>query len=346
MSLTGSLVPVVLALAALVLFVVIVRPRAARPGVLATVWRAAQVLGLNVLTVALSAVLLNDSYLFYVSWADLLPAPDSAASIGRGATGPLTSTLPSGLRFLSDTAPLPRLPQPGARQQVFTVTGRTSGVTGHVLVQLPTDYDPRSRRTYPVIEALHGWPGGPGAVAHEIDLRGRFQRLIDEHKLADPIVLMPQINTPLNLDTECVNPPPGGGGPHTLTWIGHDVPQWAADHFRVAHARTSWAVLGASYGGWCAANAGMHYPGTFGAVVSFMGYLAPEFYGYRPFANDPEGLETYDLTRLAHVNPPPVAMWLMASKEDRGAYGALVPFLHAARAPPVGDGLHPPARRP
>lgn len=145
---------------------------------------------------------------------------------------------------------------------------------------------------------------------------------------------MPRINVPLTLDTECVDPPAGVAGPKTLTWLGSDVPQWIASDFRVDHRRTGWAVVGVSYGGWCAAVVGMHNPRVFGAAASFMGYAKPEFTAaYEPFASDPEGLRGYDLAWLARHDPPPIAVWLMASKEDRGAYAALSSMLGAVRSP-------------
>lgn len=333
MSLTGTLLPLVLGAAALVLFVVLVRDRGRRRGHLALLLRSAQLLGLNLLTIALCSVVLNDRYLFYVTWSDLVGGYSPAAvSVVRGAHEPVRADLPPQLHFRPVTSRLAPLPQPGSRLQTYIVTGSRSGVTGQILVELPKGYDPAAHRTYPVVEALHGWPGGPTAVNREIDLPGAFQRLQDDHALAATIVVMPQINTPTTLDTECVNAP-AGTGPQTLTWLGTDVPQWAADHFRVADKRTAWLALGASYGGWCAANVGMHYPRVFGGAVSFMGYFAPEFYGYKPFANDPARLQTYDLTRMAATSPPPISLWAMASKEDHGAYRALVPFLKAARAP-------------
>ena len=320
-------------LAAATLFVTLVRGGPARGGLLAILSRAVRLLVLNGLIVVLCAALLNDKYLFYVSWADLSAGPSSATTVTRGGQPQIVKPLKPILRYASETKTLPPLPNPGSREQSYVVTGADSKVSGQILVQLPAGYDPNSTRTYPVIEALHGWPVGPRAVAVELDLHGAFQRLIDARKVADPIIVMPQINTPLTLDTECVDPP-AGTGPKSLTWIGRDVPQWAADHFRVAHGRQSWLVLGASYGGWCAANVGMHYPEIFGGAVSFMGYFAPEFAPtYDPYVTDPLGERTYDLAHLADTAPPPIALWLMASREDLGAYRALVKLLKVAHPP-------------
>ncbi len=334
MALTGSALPLLLALVAIVLFIALVVGRGPRRRATAMVVRGLEAVGLNVAVVLLCGVLLNNQFLFYVTWGDLLGSGGTEGQNLR-AGGPVakiaTVKLPQAIH-VDPNAILPPLPSPGQQWQNYTVTGASSGVTGQVLVYLPKGYDPSAKKAYPVIEALHGWPGGPSAVNHELTLDTTFQQLIDKGAVRAPIVVMPQINTPLTVDTECVNAPPGQG-PQTMTWLGADVPAWTAAHFRVAESRTSWLILGASYGGWCAANVGMHYPAVFAGAVSFMGYFAPEFYGYKPFRNDPAGLKTYDLASMARHHPPPLAMWLMASKEDRSAYADLVPFVKAARSP-------------
>ena len=58
-------------------------------------------------------------------------------------------------------SPLPALPSPGQRQQNYTLTGASSGLTGQVIVLLPKGYDPTKATTYPVIESLSGYPGTP-----------------------------------------------------------------------------------------------------------------------------------------------------------------------------------------
>lgn len=335
MALTGSALPALLGLVAVVLFLALILGVGPAGPRLAVATRAAEALLLNATVVLLCGVLLNNQFLFYVTWSDLLGSAGSQGQTLRagGAVGRAESArLPSAIR-VDPHATLAPLPSPGEQWQDYTaVTGAASGLTGQILVYLPKGYDPSAATTYPVIEALHGWPGGPSAVNHEIALDTTFQSLVDRGAVRAPIVVMPQINTPLTVDTECVNAP-AGQGMQTMTWLGRDVPDWIATHFRVAAARTSWLVLGASYGGWCAANIGMHYPAVFGGAVSFMGYFAPEFYGYKPFRNDPAGLKTYDLTRTARHDPPPLALWVMASKEDRSAYADLVPFVRAVRAP-------------
>jgi len=333
-SLTGWALPSLLALVALALFVVIVAGRPRRGGVAGILGRATAAVSMCAAVVATCAVVLNDHYLFFVTWTDVLDNGSSASTtVSRGALPAVADTLPPAVTVAPATAVLAPLPAPGQQWQTYTVKGARTGLVGQVLVYLPKGYDPNSGVRYPVIEALHGWPGGPTAVNHELNLDTTFQSLVDAHRVAPPIVVMPQINIPLTLDTECVNAPTGQG-PQTMSWLGQDIPTWIGTHFRVADRRTSWLVLGASYGGWCAANVGLHYPATFGGAVSFLGYNSPEFApAYVPFKSDPAGLKTYQLVSVAGHHPPPIALWLMASKEDHSAYAALVALLKAARPP-------------
>ena len=333
MGLTDSALPFVLGALALVVFVLVAVgwPSPGRHPLRITV-RAAQALLLNALVLVLAGVLMNDQYLFFVSWSDLLGSGSEqaghAVTVGDAKAGGRVH-LAGGLHAPA-AATLPALPSPGQRDQTYTVTGPVSGLTGQIVVLLPRGYDPSKSQTYPVIESLAGYPGQPRSNFHGFALDTTFQDLVDRHTIRAPIIVMPQINTPPYLDTECVNAP-RRSGLQTETWLARDVPDWAAKHFHVALQRSSWAVMGFSYGGWCAAMLAMHHPSTFGAAMSLMGYFRPEFGpAYDPLT---KGIGSYDLAHLARTAPPPVSLWLMASRADPQAYPQLVAFLKSVRSP-------------
>ena len=333
MELTDSNLPIVIGLLALALFVLVVFgwPHIARKPLRVGV-RALQTVVLNVLVLALAGLLLNDQYLFYVSWADLFSSgPEqvghavTAGNLDAGGNVHLKETLHG-----PGKGPLPALPSPGQRQQNYTLTGASSGLTGQVIVLLPKGYDPTKATTYPVIESLSGYPGTPQSNFHGFALTTTFQDLVDRKAIRPPIIVMPQINTPNSLDTECVNAP-NRTGLQTETWLAQDIPNWVVSHFHVTVQRTSWAVMGYSYGGWCAAMLVMHHPNIYGAAMSLMGYFRPEFGpAYDPLA---KGIGSYDLAHLARTAPPPVSLWLMASKDDPTAYPQLVKFIKSVRNP-------------
>lgn len=333
MGLTGWVLLVVLGLIAVVLFALLVAgvPRSGS-GVVRGASRAAQVLVLNVVVVLICGAALNDQYLFYSSWSDLLGSRSDQVRAHHGGSvhDVVSARVEGSLSHVVTPADLPALPQPGARLQTYTVLGQRSDASGQVLVDLPPGYDPRSSRTYPVIVGLHGFPGGPKSFAHLTFLR-TIDQLTAEHRLAPSIVVMPRIDTPPSLDTECVNGPPGE--PQTDTWLSRDIPTWTLQHFRARNDRTSWATMGYSYGAWCAASLTMRHPGVFGGAIVLLGYFRPDFSSaYHPLLPRSKG-PGYDLVAIAKEAPPPVAMWVLTSREDSLSYPTTAKFLSVARRP-------------
>lgn len=327
----GPLVILSVLAAGLFALVVIGWPRPRGRGVRA-VARGAQVLLLNAVVVTLALVVLNDQYVFYATWADLFGARSTQVQSHFGGTlKDALTTRPHGQGL--PQRPLERanyaLPQPGSRLQTYSVPDPSAGVRVPVLVYLPVGYNPHSSRRYPVILGLHGFPATPTSFVNH-NFLGTATRLTESHKLAPTIFVVPQINVPAEVDTECVNGPPGS--PQTDTWLTTVVPDWAIAHLHVRTDRSSWATMGYSYGAWCSAVLSMRHPDIFGAAIVMQGYFRPEFEaGYRPFST--AQLRAYDLTRVASADPPPLAMWILASREDRGSYPTTARFLRAARRP-------------
>ena len=190
-------------------------------------------------------------------------------------------------------------------------------------------YDPRSPKAYPVIVGLHGFPGGPSSFAR-LTFLSSIDTLTAQRRLAPSIVVMPRINTPASLDTECVDG--GPGQPQTDTWLSRDLPIWVSQHLRARLSRTSWATVGYSYGAWCAASLAMRHPDVYGGAIVLQGYFRPDFGpSYDPLS--PATTRGYDLIRLAQANPPPVALWVLTSREDPLSYPTTSRFLSVARRP-------------
>lgn len=332
MELTAAGPIILFAGVAIALFVALVlgwpRPGGrARPAVL----RGAQALLLNGAVIALCFLLLNDQYVFYSSWSDLFGARSSQVHVHHGATsaelqrarvaGPGLGRV-AGVRSFA-------LPQPGARLQRYTVPDPQSGSRTTVLVYLPAGYNPRSPRSYPVIYGLHGFPGGPQSFARH-NFFATADQLTVEHKLAPSIFVIPTIDVPAGLDTECIDGP--RGEPQTETWLTRDIPAWAIRHLHVRTDRSSWVTMGYSYGAWCAALLTMRHPDLFGGAIIFQGYFRPDFAsGYDPFG--PAALRRYDLIRLAETAPPPVALWIFTSRQDALSYPTTSRLLSVVRPP-------------
>jgi enterochelin esterase-like enzyme len=216
----------------------------------------------------------------------------------------------------------------------FTVRGRASGITGQVMVQLPPGYFSSGDRHahYPVIEAFMGYPGALSQWIGEMNLGGDMAQLAEQGRLRPAIVVSPQTEVPGGVDTECVNGT--AGRPQVETWLTKDVPAWVARTFRVRTDRGSWATIGLSAGGWCAAMASMLHPAQYAASIVMAGYFRPEpgpFYDPYPASSSLN--KRYDLVALARNHPPPVTMWLQTSHADPVSFAPSAEFLRAVRPP-------------
>ena len=336
MSLTGPTLPWVLCICALASFGLLVwgvpHPR--------NVWlqrlmRAGLAALLCLSSLTYVGVRLNNQYQFYTSWSDLTGNSGSIAMSRHGAEAENTFNAPAqgaglaALHIRPDAAHLQRVQ--GSRRVNTTITGEHSRVRGQVIVQLPPGYDPHRKQPYPVVFAYHGFPGHPAAYDHMGNFFGKVDAAIAAKRLAPTIFVMPQLNTPATLDTECVNVP---GGQQGETWLATDLPQWVLTHFNVSRERTSWATYGYSFGGWCAAMIAMRHPDIFGAAVAIQGYFRPDFQpGFVPFsASSPLG-RSYDLVALEKRSAPPIAVWTLASAQDNLSYPSSRAFLKAVHAP-------------
>lgn len=337
MELTSGGLLVVLGVVAAVAFLLLVLgyPRARRTW-LGAVSRATEALVLSLTVLLFAGAALNDQYLFYVSWGDLFGARASvtAAHVGGTARQAVEASAKGpGLHAVPVPRVFPPLPYPGGREQSYTVTGARSRITGQVLVYLPPGYDPSGATRYPVIMALHGFPGYPAVYFHELHIDQTVDELTAAHRIRPAILVIPQINSPGPLDTECVDAP-NHTGPQDETWLARDILSWVVSHFPVATTRTSWAVTGYSFGGWCSALLGVRHPDVFAASIVLGGYFRPDFSrAYDPIVPGSAAARGYDLVHTARTSPPPLAMWIMASRADSLSYPTTAEFIHEARPP-------------
>ncbi|HET9657003.1 MAG TPA: alpha/beta hydrolase-fold protein, partial [Kineosporiaceae bacterium] len=273
---------------------------------------------------------------FFADWSDLtgavgLESQDSRSADGPGGGGGAGRPDAAAGRIADDAAVFRAMPWGGlakARVVRLAVTGERSRIRGTVEVTLPPGYyDPRrAAELFPVIEAFPGYPGGPfnpySAVRSTVTAQG----------MADAVIISPSVEIPAGRDTECVDGT--GNQPKIETWLTEDLPAWTLRTLRVRADRESWAALGWSSGGWCAAMAAMLHPDRFSAAIVLGGYFRPEFGSlYRPFdAASPQG-RRYDLVALAGDRPPPVSLWVQTSHADHVSYPTSSQFLAKARAP-------------
>jgi enterochelin esterase-like enzyme len=317
-------------------------PRVSASRAPAILGRVGILVSVNLMVLFIAAVGLNDQFAFFADWTDLhgaifggkaVPTSTAGGGAAQAANVPLAGATAPG----ASAPALPALP-PGAgvadRVLRFTVTGAGSRLTGEVLVTLPEGYTDlvNQSRLYPVLETFPGYPGGPAEWNDSLNLGAALDTAVAAHAAGPIITISPVTEFPGGVDTECVDGP--GAAPQVESWLTKDVPDWARHHLRVRAERSSWATIGLSAGGWCAAMATMLHPAQYAAGIVMSGYFAPEFSAnYKPFtATSTEGLR-YDLITLAGQHPPPVALWVQTSHSDAVSYPSSARMLAAARPP-------------
>jgi enterochelin esterase-like enzyme len=261
-------------------------------------WRRAGVAVACVLAVAVTAALqLNRLIEAYPTWSALTGVRAAAGDTASGE-----SAVP---------AVAPRDPAHTGGSHVFSVRvpGRVSGVTLPMYVYLPPGYARDRHRRYPVIEAMHGYPGSPRTWIRRLDVQGWLDREISAGRMAPTVVLFPYQTPQQLLDTECTNLV---HGPHAEAFLTADVPAYARDHFRVRADRAAWGTIGYSAGGFCATNLTLRHPAEYAAAASLSGYAGPGI----KVGDGSENTTNNDLWRLTHLAQPPVALYLAWAADD------------------------------
>ena len=302
--------------------------------------RAGMLLTVNVMVLLTAATQLNAQYLFYADWTDLRGAftgIPTATPLSRGATAShATSRKVVGPAATAGRRLPPlhtgRMSSSGVIS--YRVKGPLSGITGTVVVQLPPGYTNPGNASvrYPVLEAFQGYPGDPKSWIDGMNLGGVAAHQAAMKRMRPALVVSPQVEIPAGVDTECVNGT--GSNPQVETWLAQDVPNWVTHTFRVQTNRASWAAIGLSAGGWCAAMVAMLHPAQYAAAIVMGGYFRPEFGPfYYPYPTQGRLAARYDLVALSRRNPPPVAIWLQTSHADPVSYNSSAAFLKSAKSP-------------
>ena len=272
--------------------------------------RAGCVVACLVTAAASGLIWVNRQIDFYPTWSSLL------GSNAQAAAAPVT------------IAALPRTATSagGGRVETFTVAGRASRLTMPMYAYLPPGYGTHPAMRYPVIEALHGYPGTPLLWLTKLTVAAILDREIATGRMAPTVVLFPyQTPDPL-LDTECTNLV---GGPQTETFLTGDVPAFAAAHLHIRTDPSSWGLIGYSAGAYCASDLLLRHPTRYAAAASLSGYADP---GIR-VGNGTEHTTYNDTWRLQHLPVPAVALYLACAKSDPTALRGTRAVARAARYP-------------
>jgi S-formylglutathione hydrolase FrmB len=346
MSLTGPLFLGSVVVCTIAAFVVLILrwPGLAGPGFGRIAVRAGLLLTVNALVLLTAVTQLNAQFLFFADWTDLrgaLGGSPTVTALNRGAAASHATTRKVPGIAATAGKKLPPLPTTGVSPSgviSYTVQGPLSGLTGTVVVQLPPGYTKPANASmrYPVLEAFQGYPGSARFWIDTMSLGDVAAQQAASKLMRPALVVSPQVEFPAGVDTECVNG--SANNPQVETWLAQDVPNWVTRTFRVQTRRASWATLGLSAGGYCAAMVAMLHPAQYSAAIVMSGYFRPEFGPF--YEGYPPGSRLaarYDLVALTRRDPQPVAIWLLTSHVDAVSYSSSAAFLKAAKPPLAVD---------
>jgi enterochelin esterase-like enzyme len=261
--------------------------------------RAAAIVACLAATAATGLIWVNRQVDAYPTWASLL------GSTAAAADAPITQT-------------------DDGQVVSFTVHGPASHLSMPVYAYLPPGYRTNTTTRYPVIEALHGYPGSPLQWIKKLGAPRVLDTEIGAGRMAPTIVLFPYQTPNPRLDTECTNLV---GGPQTETFLTVDVPAYVRVHLRVL--RTGWGLTGYSAGAYCASDLLLRHPTEYAAAASLSGYADPGI----AVGNGTEHTGYNEMWRLAHLPIPAVALYLACARTDKNALRGTEAVARAARAP-------------
>lgn len=264
--------------------------------------------------VLLCFLAVNDQYVFYASWNDLLGAAPAAPAIIA------TTTAASNGSHVLD---------------IRDFTGPVSHVRAQVLVRLPPQYDQPAYAThrFPVVLFLNGWRGYPTAWERGLNAFTALDHLEASHQVQPFVAVFPSVNIALPRDTECTDVP---RGPKAESWLASDVPTLVRSRFRVLTDPQSWGTIGYSTGGYCAAKLSLLHPQTFGPAVVIAGYFEAlkdsdtgDLWGGSAAVR-----QRNDLIWVAkHDVLPASDLLAFASRQDQDSYTSTQTFLRTAGPP-------------
>lgn len=191
----------------------------------------------------------------------------------------------------------------------------------------------------PVLPTLILLPGEPGSSA-DWTQQGKADHIADQfaaghHGLA-PIIVMPDPNGFLTVDTECVNSSFG----QAETYLVQDVPAFARATYDANEGPRSVAVAGLSAGGFCSLNLALRNPNVFPFFASYSGLASP-VYQEDPRTDTVKILfdgsnqkfqENNPIVLLKNASFPGLAGWFAVGKDDARPLAAAQRLQPAAQA--------------
>ncbi|SEN05522.1 alpha/beta hydrolase [Actinacidiphila rubida] len=334
MGLTSKKVLLLAVLLAVALFAVTIWlwPRLSRRGAVPVLGRVGVLVATQLSLICALALIVNDNFGFYASWADLLgkeTAPGVVVDQAAGGTGGQLRVLDT----LAVNVPGGAVPSVGGQIQKVVLSGGRSGISSTAYVYLPPEYFRQPQRVFPAAVVLTGYPGVAEALYKKMKYPATAASLVHAGK-AQPMVLVmlrPTVTPPR--DTECMNVP---RGPQTETFFAQDLRAGILAHYRVSAGPGGWGLIGDSTGGYCALKLALEDPNAYSAGAGLSAdYAAPkdpttgDLFGGSPRVREDNNLGW----RLQHLPQPPVSLLVTSSKQGERNYHATLKFISLVKGP-------------
>ncbi|MGW3042326.1 alpha/beta hydrolase [Kitasatospora sp. NPDC001159] len=288
----------------------------------------------------------NDYFVFYSSWSDLLGHERGAGVIqgaggGTGGAGTPAGT-PAGVQLLgtaeiTGAGPVGRDPARIGRLDKVRLPGTTTGLSTDGYVYLPPQYfrPGNEGRHFPAVLVMTGFPGDATNLVTKLRYPATELDLLRKGTMNPTVLVLMRPSPSMPRDSECEDVP---NGPQAKTYFTADVPADLRASYRVLVGADSLGVMGDSTGGYCAVKLGMVHPAVFPAAVSLSGYFkaADDVTTGDLFGGSQQRRDEANLNwRLAHLPMPALAVLLADSKQDGSTYADSTAFAAAARPPLV-----------
>ncbi|WP_163509340.1 alpha/beta hydrolase [Fodinicola acaciae] len=313
-------------------------------------WQLGRRLGLvflaQIMVLLTLAGYVNADQGFYTTWGDLFGVPSTDNQAHEVFNRPVQSTENgtgpdklrrevTGLGGRILTSLVDRNEATKSRIVETMLRGKRTRYDLSALVYLPGSYFNKSerKRKYPVVELLAGYPGSPYAWVNTLGMKQYLDAEIKAGRAPAMIVVMPRQDPNYPQDSECVN---AVGGAQAATYLGEDVPDAVAKLYRARTDRHSWALMGYSTGGFCAANLALLFPKRFSAAASLSGYftaITDNTTGDLYRGNAAAQQANSPLWSVANRPHPPLSFFLFAAVDSVDDTNQAVTFSKAVKAP-------------
>jgi enterochelin esterase-like enzyme len=320
-------------------------PKFAGSGIGAMLGRLGLFAGAQVTLLMVLLLTVNNYFLFYASWSDLLGTNHQPVHIQFNNNATAAKPQGTGQPLARQTTSFgqKKKPDPARDGQIeqVQIQGARTGLTTQAYVFLPPQYfqKPYAKRHFPVMYDFTGFPGLPTQLITRLKVPAIAAKEMNAG-LVQPMVIVMMRPSPTSVmpkDTECTDVP---GGPQVLSFYTQDVAESIISTYRVASSFRGWGAMGDSTGGYCAVKLAMKASDRFTAAVSMAGYFYPrqdwqtgDLYGGSKQVKSDNSL----IWRLQHLPPPPISVLVTTSPDGEKDFGEARKFLQSARAPLMSD---------